>query len=173
MIKGIPAFGVLLLAAAVLSGCTEANPTGTVARVEAAPQSSHPELEFFNGLGGFSTNGREYVTVLGEGQWTPAPWINVIANPSFGFQVSESGSGTRGRSIAMRTSSLLGPMTPSATRPARSYTYGTKTVTSCGGPRCSRFARRRGPISRDRAKAIAASSTRHMGFPLVSYSSCH
>jgi len=52
-----------------------------------------PELEFFNGLGGFTTDGREYVTILGEGQWTPAPWINVIANPSFGFQVSEAGSG--------------------------------------------------------------------------------
>ncbi len=51
------------------------------------------DLEFFNGLGGFATDGREYVTILGEGQWTPAPWINVIANPSFGFQVSESGSG--------------------------------------------------------------------------------
>ena len=33
------------------------------------------------------------MTILGEGQWTPAPWINVIANPAFGFQVSESGSG--------------------------------------------------------------------------------
>jgi cyclic beta-1,2-glucan synthetase len=52
-----------------------------------------PALEFFNGLGGFAADGREYVTILGEGQWTPAPWINVIANPSFGFQVSESGSG--------------------------------------------------------------------------------
>ncbi len=52
-----------------------------------------PDLEFFNGLGGFAGDGREYVTILGEGQWTPAPWINVIANPSFGFQVSESGSG--------------------------------------------------------------------------------
>ncbi|MBI4255477.1 MAG: hypothetical protein HY616_10420, partial [Candidatus Rokubacteria bacterium] len=52
-----------------------------------------PDLEFFNGLGGFDGNGREYVTVLGEGRWTPAPWINVIANPSFGFEVSESGSG--------------------------------------------------------------------------------
>ena len=52
-----------------------------------------PVLEFFNGLGGFTPDGREYVTILGEGQWTPAPWINVIANPSFGFQVSESGSG--------------------------------------------------------------------------------
>jgi cyclic beta-1,2-glucan synthetase len=52
-----------------------------------------PELEFFNGLGGFTADGREYVTILGEGQWTPAPWINVIANSAFGFQVSESGSG--------------------------------------------------------------------------------
>ena len=51
------------------------------------------ELEFFNGLGGFASQGREYVIVLEEGQWTPAPWINVISNPSFGFQVSESGSG--------------------------------------------------------------------------------
>ena len=51
------------------------------------------ELEFFNGLGGFAADGREYVTILGEGQWTPAPWINVIANPSFGFQVSVEGAG--------------------------------------------------------------------------------
>ncbi len=56
----------------------------------AAPR---PELEFFNGLGGFADDGREYVTVLGPDQATPAPWLNVIANPSFGFQVSESGSG--------------------------------------------------------------------------------
>ena len=54
---------------------------------------SVPDLEFFNGLGGFADAGREYVTVLGEGLRTPAPWINVIANPSFGFLVSESGSG--------------------------------------------------------------------------------
>jgi cyclic beta-1,2-glucan synthetase len=54
---------------------------------------ARPDLEFFNGLGGFTADGREYVTILGEGQWTPAPWINVIANASFGFQVSESGSG--------------------------------------------------------------------------------
>ena len=52
-----------------------------------------PDLEFFNGLGGFADGGREYVTVLGEGLRTPAPWINVIANPEFGFLVSESGSG--------------------------------------------------------------------------------
>ncbi|MGD8869416.1 MAG: glucoamylase family protein, partial [Gemmatimonadales bacterium] len=50
------------------------------------------ELEFFNGLGGFTPDGREYVTVLNKGQWTPTPWINVVANPEFGFHVSESGS---------------------------------------------------------------------------------
>src|ERR1019366_1854015 len=52
-----------------------------------------PDLEFFNGLGGFAEGGREYWIALGEGLRTPAPWINVIANPSFGFLVSESGSG--------------------------------------------------------------------------------
>ncbi len=66
-------------------------PVRTAKRLDVAlPQHA---LEFFNGLGGFADEGREYVTVLGEGLRTPAPWINVIANPSFGFLVSESGSG--------------------------------------------------------------------------------
>jgi cyclic beta-1,2-glucan synthetase len=53
-----------------------------------------PELSFFNGLGGFSPDGREYVTILRAGQWTPAPWANVIANEhDFGFQVTETGGG--------------------------------------------------------------------------------
>ncbi len=63
-------------------------------RHAAAAQSTRlPPLEFFNGLGGFADNGREYIIVLGTGQHTPAPWINVVANPDFGFQVSESGAG--------------------------------------------------------------------------------
>jgi cyclic beta-1,2-glucan glucanotransferase len=52
-----------------------------------------PPLEFFNGIGGFDRDGREYVTILDGDQATPAPWVNVIANPSFGFQVSAEGSG--------------------------------------------------------------------------------
>ncbi len=52
-----------------------------------------PELDFFNGFGGFGGDGREYVTILERGQWTPAPWINVIANRNFGFHVSTEGSG--------------------------------------------------------------------------------
>ncbi|HWU44552.1 MAG TPA: glucoamylase family protein, partial [Bdellovibrio sp.] len=52
------------------------------------------ELVFFNGLGGFSADGREYVIKLETGQNTPCPWINVVANAhDFGFQVSEGGSG--------------------------------------------------------------------------------
>lgn len=50
------------------------------------------DLRFDNGWGGFSADGREYVLYLAPGQQTPAPWINVIANPSFGFLVSEVGS---------------------------------------------------------------------------------
>jgi cyclic beta-1,2-glucan synthetase len=51
------------------------------------------DLEFFNGFGGFASNGTEYVTLLGGGQDTPMPWINVISNPNFGFQVSAAGGG--------------------------------------------------------------------------------
>src|SRR5262249_57019143 len=57
------------------------------------PPLRRPELEFFNGLGGFTPDGKTYVTVLGEGQWTPTPWINVVSNGAFGFQVSECGAG--------------------------------------------------------------------------------
>lgn len=58
-----------------------------------SPSPDLPELEFFNGTGGFADQGREYVTVLRDGQTTPGPWINVIANEAFGFQVSAEGSG--------------------------------------------------------------------------------
>jgi cyclic beta-1,2-glucan synthetase len=57
------------------------------------PPPDLPTLEFFNGTGGFDRDGCEYVTILQGGKTTPAPWINVIANPSFGFQVSAEGSG--------------------------------------------------------------------------------
>jgi cellobiose phosphorylase len=50
-----------------------------------------PDLSFFNGLGGFTPDGREYVVTTAHGQETPAPWVNVLANPYFGSVVSESG----------------------------------------------------------------------------------
>ncbi len=51
------------------------------------------ELDYFNGLGGFSKEANEYVIWLEKAQNTPMPWVNVIANPVFGFMVSESGGG--------------------------------------------------------------------------------
>lgn len=50
-----------------------------------------PELKFFNGLGGFSEDGKEYVIHTNAHEGTPLPWINVIANPNFGTIVTESG----------------------------------------------------------------------------------
>lgn len=51
------------------------------------------ELPYFNGLGGFTPDGKEYAIYLGPGTQTPAPWINVIANQQFGTLVSEAGLG--------------------------------------------------------------------------------
>ena len=56
------------------------------------------ELRFFNGIGGFSSDGTEYVirlnaTPLGL-KWPPMPWSNVIANESAGCIVTESGAVT-------------------------------------------------------------------------------
>ena len=61
------------------------------------------DLQMENGLGGFSQDGKEYVIHLKPGQHTPHPWVNVIANPQFGFLVSEAGSGTLGQRTAERT----------------------------------------------------------------------
>lgn len=51
-------------------------------------------LQFFNGHGGFSADGSEYVIRLPRGgKRPPMPWINVVANEAAGFLVSESGAG--------------------------------------------------------------------------------
>ena len=70
-------------------------------------------LLFPNGLGGFTPDGREYCLLVSSHpskggpssngsptrqatpypRLAPAPWVNVIANPGFGFLISESGSG--------------------------------------------------------------------------------
>jgi cyclic beta-1,2-glucan synthetase len=61
----------------------------SVNNTDPSPQA----IEFSNALGGFIADGNEYVTILRDGRSTPAPWINVVANPSFGFQVSADGAG--------------------------------------------------------------------------------
>ena len=52
-----------------------------------------PDLVAFNGRGGFTSDGREYVITTAADARTPAPWSNVLANPYFGTVVTESGGG--------------------------------------------------------------------------------
>jgi cyclic beta-1,2-glucan synthetase len=58
----------------------------------APPPISGGDLAFFNGIGGFTKDGREYIIATGPDAATPAPWVNVLANPGFGSVISESGS---------------------------------------------------------------------------------
>ncbi|MBK9952629.1 MAG: glycosyl transferase [Candidatus Competibacteraceae bacterium] len=63
-----------------------------------ATLSADEALQFWNGYGGFSADGREYVIRIqpdatGRLRLPPQPWTNVIANPHFGFLTSETGAG--------------------------------------------------------------------------------
>lgn len=71
-------------------------PVEPSANTAAAHSAIRPKrhLLFGNGLGGFTPDGREYVVTVGIEKPTPAPWVNVLANPWFGSLVSESGSAT-------------------------------------------------------------------------------
>ena len=61
---------------------------------EAASRAPPTDPVAANGFGGFTPDGREYVITTSAACMTPAPWVNVIANPDFGTLVSESGSAT-------------------------------------------------------------------------------
>ena len=65
------------------SSSAESSPFTAIAR---------KDLLFFNGLGGFTPDGREYIITTTDRQKTPAPWVNVLANPFFGTVISESGA---------------------------------------------------------------------------------
>jgi cyclic beta-1,2-glucan synthetase len=60
-------------------------------RLRAAPTPPGDGLQFFNGFGGFSADGREYVITASDAP--PAPWSNIVANEDFGFLITEGGSG--------------------------------------------------------------------------------
>jgi cyclic beta-1,2-glucan synthetase len=75
-------------------------PTATRARGGAGSvqaRAARPQLGFFNGNGGFSADGKEYVVRLDWDGNTlsrpPLPWTNVIANEQVGVIVSETGAG--------------------------------------------------------------------------------
>ncbi len=74
----------------ILKGEDKGNPLPVLPHVML---NDEPDLRYYNGLGGFSVDGNEYIIRLEKDQTTPAPWINVIANPNFGFLAGESGGG--------------------------------------------------------------------------------
>jgi len=64
----------------------------------APPSSWREPLQFENGFGGFSADGKEYlIRILPDGHGgqllPPMPWANVIANEQAGFLVTERGAG--------------------------------------------------------------------------------
>jgi cyclic beta-1,2-glucan synthetase len=75
---------------------TPRNPIPFLTVAKRAPHTTPsviiPEgLIFFNGFGGFMPGGKEYCIITKNGSASPAPWVNVLANPEFGTVISESG----------------------------------------------------------------------------------
>jgi cellobiose phosphorylase len=72
---------------------------GAPATEPVAQPARPPEgLSFWNGFGGFTHDGREYVIAIDGTSRVgptlpPAPWTNVLANPRFGCLVTEAGLG--------------------------------------------------------------------------------
>jgi cellobiose phosphorylase len=72
---------------------------GSIRAEPSAQPAKQPDgLSFWNGVGGFTHDGREYVIVVdgtapGGSALPPAPWTNVLANPEFGCLVTEAGLG--------------------------------------------------------------------------------
>ena len=91
-------------------GC-EALPAKQVAAKAGASPGGAPASEPSNSStvsAGSPVDGREYVTVLGPGQSTPPPWINVIANPSSASRSPTEGAASPGPSTAATSSSRRG-----------------------------------------------------------------
>lgn len=113
--------GLLTVARVLLGDTQDASATASTPSAK-APDSSAPQrasiaitaastpstaLEFANGSGGFCEAGRAYQIKLTDANATPAPWVNVIANPAFGFLVSATGGG-----YTWSLNSQQNPLTP-------------------------------------------------------------
>lgn len=65
----------------------------TSALSDRSPSLPPVELHYFNGVGGFALDAREFVITIGPEPLPPAPWVNVMANPGFGTMISDAGAG--------------------------------------------------------------------------------
>ena len=88
---GLPATMPVSTSAFMRSGHKQVVVAPPGQELSASDRSREP-LQFDNGHGGFSADGREYVITASLGAMTPMPWLNVLANPTFGTIVSEAGS---------------------------------------------------------------------------------
>lgn len=64
-------------------------------QIEPAAEEDHNEiniddLKFYNEIGGFSQDGKEYQIRINKNNKTPMPWCNILANDNFGTLISES-----------------------------------------------------------------------------------
>ncbi|MHC2359672.1 GH36-type glycosyl hydrolase domain-containing protein [Rhizobium leguminosarum] len=72
--------------------------TGLSEQPTAPPPKPAEDLQYWNGFGGFTADGQEYVVHVSAlkpqaAALPPAPWSNVIANPHFGCLTTEAGLG--------------------------------------------------------------------------------
>src|SRR5262249_48092959 len=73
-------------------------PSAVAVKFIGSPVQPPEGLSFWNGLGGFTHDGREYAIVIDGSSHIapllpPSPWTNVLANPQFGCLVTEAGLG--------------------------------------------------------------------------------
>lgn len=69
----------------------QTSPEQARSRTQGASDPGRP-LILRSPYGGFAPDGSEYAITLREGEVLPAPWVNVLANRTFGSVVSESGN---------------------------------------------------------------------------------
>ena len=100
--------------AALLDSSQKMHATAPVS-IPVMPEIPHPRSM------GMTTPDGQFDAVTGEFQFTidsqhrpPRPWVNVISNPSFGFQISESGAG-----YTWATNSRLHQVTPWSNDPVQ------------------------------------------------------
>ena len=112
------------------------------------------DLAFFNGLGGFSRDGREYVMMLGSGKATPAPWVNVIPIRNLARSFPRVVAPTPGRRTATNFGSPLGTTTRLPMPAVRLSTSATRRPAPFGRRRrCRRAVKTRMSPAMDSATA--------------------
>jgi cyclic beta-1,2-glucan synthetase len=92
MAEQMPGYSIKVPHLPDLTPTREAVPVTELAPAVSILDGIEEGLQFFNGYGGFSADGREYVITLPGDKPTPAPWANVVGYPHFGFLVTEAGS---------------------------------------------------------------------------------